>query len=178
MHMQYISPNKMGGASHPPLVTKPVLPILRIPQFPTSCLSITCPRRKVQEIPEEEVVLRGRVHDLLLKANENNERLTASAASTCLRNAGLGLRFVQVPAIMSTVEEGPDGLLAAHEVANAVAGVMCALKQLHTRQHESAEHETVISFKASRQAEGFAQVTGINADDFKVRVLGSAQSLS
>lgn len=114
--------------------------------------------------------MRDRVHALLLKAHgRNNGRLTSSAASECLLNAGLGLRFVQVHAVMSVVEEGEDGLMEAMEVANAVAGVMCALKQLHTRQHANKDDETVNVFKTSRQTEGLAKVAGLDADEFKVR---------
>lgn len=109
---------------------------------------------------------------LLLKANGNNGRLTSSAASEYLLNAGLGLRFVQVHAAMSVVEEGEDGLMEATEITNAVAGVMCALKQLHTRQYENKDDETVNVFKTSRQIEGLAKVAGLDADEFKVRERG------
>lgn len=124
---------------------------------------------QVQQVPEEEVTLREHVHGLLLKANGNNKHLVSSAASDCLLNAGLGLRFVQVPAIMSAVEEGVDGMVAAEEVASAVAGVMCALKQLDTRQRESPEDETVSKFKAARQVMCLVKIGGFDADEFKVR---------
>lgn len=109
------------------------------------------------------------VYDLLLEGGGNNKRLAPSAASECLLHAGLGLRFVQVPAIMSAVEEGEDGLVAAKEVSNAVAGVMCALKELDNRQRESPEDETVHEFKASRHTEGFAKAAGLDAEEFEVK---------
>lgn len=123
---------------------------------------------QVQEVPEEEMAISKRVHGILLKANGNRERMRPSTASECLTHAGLGLRFVQVPAIISAVEDGEDGLFAAEEVANAVAGVMCALKQLHARQHANDSDEKVEVFKTSRKAEGLAKVSGLNADEFKV----------
>ncbi|CAN0314494.1 unnamed protein product [Ectocarpus sp. 12 AP-2014] len=126
---------------------------------------------KVQEIPEEEMALRERVYSILVEANGGDEHMTSLGASECLYNAGLGLRYVQVPAIMSTVTVSEDGVVAAKEVADAVAGVMCALKQLESRQHESAEDECVTEFRASRQAEGLAKVAGLNADEF-TRKLG------
>lgn len=70
---------------------------------------------------------------------------------------------------MSAVTVSEDGVVAAKEVADAVAGVMCALKQLENRQHESAEDECVTEFRASRQSEGLAKVAGLNADEFTVR---------
>lgn len=70
---------------------------------------------------------------------------------------------------MSAVTVSEDGVVAAKEVADAVAGVMCALKQLESRQYESAEDECVTEFRASRQAEGLAKVAGLNADEFTVR---------
>lgn len=127
-----------------------------------------CRRQQVQEIPEEEVTLSELVYDLLLKGGGNSKRLAPSAASECLLHARLGLRFVQVPAIMSAVEEGEDGLVAAKEVADAVAGVMCALKELDNRQRESPEDETVHEFKASRHTEGFAKAAGLDAEEFEV----------
>lgn len=75
----------------------------------------------------------------------------------------------QVSAIMSAVTVGEDGIVAVKEVADAVAGVMCALKQLETRQHLSSEDAGVNEFKASRQAEGRATVAGMDADGFKVK---------
>lgn len=128
--------------------------------------------RQVQEIPEEESALIERVRKILLEANGQNERLTSSAASECLANAGLGLRFVQVPAIMSAVEEGEDGLVEVEEVANAVAGIMCALNQMHSWQQEGSGNQTVTDFKVTRQAEGIATVAGLDADGFKVRSRG------
>ena len=115
------------------------------------------------------MVLSERVHDLLLKANGNKIRLSAAAASECLLNAGLGLRFVQVPAMMSTVAEGEDGLVHSRDVASAAAGIMCALKKIHARQLVSADDETVQAFKTSRQAEGLVRVSGLDADQFKVK---------
>ncbi len=53
-------------------------------------------RTQVQEIPDEETALRERVHGILLTSNGGNERMTPSAASEILYNAGLGLRYVQV----------------------------------------------------------------------------------
>lgn len=69
---------------------------------------------------------------------------------------------------MSEVEEDKDGVVAAQEVANAVAGVMCALEQLHIRQHAPEEDETVTVFKAAREMEGSSKVAGLNADEFTV----------
>lgn len=123
---------------------------------------------QVQEIPEEEMVLSERIRDLLLKANGNEERLPAAVASECLLNAGLGLRFVQVPAMMSAIDEGEDGLVDSREVANAAAGIMCALKKIHARQLASAEDVTVKDFKASRRPEGLARVSGLDVDEFEV----------
>ena len=54
---------------------------------------------QVQEIPEEETVLRQRVHGILLESNGGNERMTPSGASETLYNAGLGLRYVQVSGV-------------------------------------------------------------------------------
>ncbi|CAM9894252.1 unnamed protein product, partial [Hapterophycus canaliculatus] len=119
---------------------------------------------KVQEVPEEEMALRERVHGILLNANGSNDGMTSSAASDYLYGAGLGLRYVS--AIMSAVTVGDDGIVAAKEVADAVAGVMCALKQLERRQYLSAEDASVSEFKASRQAEGRAKVAGMDADEF------------
>lgn len=123
---------------------------------------------QVQEIPEEEIVLSERIRNLLLNANGNEERLPAAVASECLLNAGLGLRFVQVPAMMSSVDEDEDGLVDSKEVANAAAGIMYALKQIHARQLVSAEDETVKDFKTSRRPEGLARVAGLDVDEFEV----------
>lgn len=49
----------------------------------------------MQQVPEEEVALRERVHGILLEASSGGERMTSSAASECLYGAGLGLRYVQ-----------------------------------------------------------------------------------
>lgn len=70
---------------------------------------------------------------------------------------------------MSAVTVGEDGIVAAKEVADAVAGVMCALNQLESRQYQSAEDASVNEFRATRQAEGLAKVAGLDADEFKVR---------
>lgn len=66
------------------------------------------------------------------------------------------------------MQEGEDGLMATEEVANAVAGVMCALKQLHMRQNASIEDETVIEFRTARKTENLAKVAGLTADEFTV----------
>lgn len=71
---------------------------------------------------------------------------------------------------MSAVTTGEDGIVAANDVADAVAGVMCALKQLESRQIHSAEDASVNDFKNSRQAEGLAKVADLDAVEFKVRV--------
>lgn len=42
------------------------------------------------------MILRERVHGILLAASVGQERITASKVSECLYNAGLGLRYVQV----------------------------------------------------------------------------------
>ncbi|CAM9731190.1 unnamed protein product [Scytosiphon promiscuus] len=123
---------------------------------------------KVQEVPEEEMALRERVHGILLQVDGGGEGMTPSAASECLYDAGLGLRYVS--AIMSAVTAREDGMVAVKEVADAVAGVMCALKQLERRQHQSAEDATVSEFKASRRGEGRAKVAGMDADDFKAKL--------
>lgn len=70
---------------------------------------------------------------------------------------------------MSAVTVGEDGIVAAKEVADAVAGVMCALNQLESRQYQSAEDASVNEFRATRRAEGLAKVAGLGADEFKVR---------
>lgn len=70
---------------------------------------------------------------------------------------------------MSAVSVGEDGIVAAKEVADAVAGVMCALNQLESRQYQSAEDASVNEFRTTRQAEGLAKVAGLDADEFKVR---------
>lgn len=114
------------------------------------------------------MVLATRVQSLLMKATRNKDRLTSSAASECLINAGLGLRFVQVPAIMSTIEEGEDGLMSVDEVANAVAGVMSALEKLHAQQHTSKNDEIVTKFKESRQIQLLTSVAGFDENEFKV----------
>ena len=75
---------------------------------------------------------------------------------------------------MSAVTVSADGIVMAKEVADAVAGVMCALKQLESRQHQSAEDASVNEFRASRQAEGLATVAGMTADEFKVRATAAA----
>eukprot|EP00752_Nemacystus_decipiens_P005237 g4753.t1 len=125
---------------------------------------------KVQEVPEEEVALSERVYDILLAANGGEERMVASDASDCLYRAGLGLRYVQVPAIMSAVTVGEDGIVAANEVADAVAGVMCALNHLQSRQHHSEGDASVNRFRATRQAEGLAKVAGLDSEEFKIKL--------
>lgn len=114
------------------------------------------------------MVLSERIRNLLLKANGDEERLPAAVASECLLNAGLGLRFVQVPAMMSAVDEGEDGLVDSKEVANAAAGIMHALKKIHARQVVSAEDITVKDFKTSRRPEGLDKVSGLDVDEFEV----------
>lgn len=76
---------------------------------------------------------------------------------------------------MSAVTVSEDGIVAAKEVAEAVAGIMCALKQLESRQHQSMEDASVNEFRASRQAEGLAKVAGLNAEEFKVRAAGGGR---
>lgn len=56
----------------------------------------------MQEIPEEESDLSHTVHALLLKASNGRETLTAPTASECLKQAGLGLRFVQASGVRDT----------------------------------------------------------------------------
>lgn len=73
---------------------------------------------------------------------------------------------------MSAVTVGEDGVVAATEVADAVAGVVCALNHLESRQCQSAEDASVNEFRATRQAEGLAKVAGLGADEFKVRSAG------
>ncbi len=73
---------------------------------------------------------------------------------------------------MSAVTVSEDGIVAAKEVADAVAGIMCALKQLESRQYQSVEDASVSEFRASRQAEGLAKVAGLNAEEFQVRAAG------
>lgn len=70
---------------------------------------------------------------------------------------------------MSAVAIGDDGIVAAKEVAEAVAGVVCALSHLESRQNLCGEDASVTEFRATRQAEGLAQVAGLGADEFKVR---------
>lgn len=82
--------------------------------------------------------------------------------------SGAAARATQVPAIMSAVTVGKDGNVAAKEVADAVAGVMCALNQLECRQNQSSKDASVNNFRATRQAEGLAKVAGLDADEFKV----------
>ena len=83
--------------------------------------------------------------------------------------SGAAGRATKVPAIMSAVTVGEDGIVAAKEVADAVAGVMCALNRLESRQYHSAEDASVNEFRATRQAEGLAKVAGLDAEEFKVR---------
>lgn len=97
---------------------------------------------------------------------------TACTPSNLTPLSGTAAPTTQVPAIMSAVTVGKDGVVAAKEVADAVAGVMCALNQLESRQYQSAEDASVNEFRATRQAEGLAKVAGLNADEFKVRPRG------
>ncbi|CAM9106027.1 unnamed protein product [Pylaiella littoralis] len=125
---------------------------------------------KVQEVPKAEIALRERVHGILLEANGGDSHMTSSEASDFLYKAGLGLRYVQVLAIMSAVTAGEDRIVEANDVADAVAGVMCALKQLESRQAYSKEDTSVNEFRNSRQAEGLAKVAGLDVNEFKSKL--------
>lgn len=69
---------------------------------------------------------------------------------------------------MSEVEEDEDGLVRIEEVANTVAGVACALKQLHTRQHTMEGEKTLTVFKAARETKDLAKMAGLDTDQFNV----------
>lgn len=68
----------------------------------------------MQEIPEEESELSDKVHKLLLEANGGGETLTAAAASEYLKEAGLGLRFVQASRFATAMWRLPGQVKNTH----------------------------------------------------------------
>ncbi|CAM9177686.1 unnamed protein product, partial [Discosporangium mesarthrocarpum] len=106
-------------------------------EFMPICLSMIVEvlSDKMQEVPQEEQAMAHHIAKLLTEAKQRcGGRLTAGDASDCLNRADLGLRFVQVCAIMSEVEESAEGEVEVESVATAAAGMTMALNSLHLSQ--------------------------------------------
>lgn len=77
---------------------------------------------------------------------------------------------------MSEVEEDENGLVKVQEVASTVAGILCALKQLHTSQHTiDGGKQSATVFKAARKTEDLAKVAGLEMEQFTVSNIGDPQ---
>ncbi|CAM9230470.1 unnamed protein product [Choristocarpus tenellus] len=129
---------------------------------------------KIQEVPQEEKALIKHITTLLNTASQGtSERLTHMAASECLNRADLGLRFVQVHAIMCEVHMTADGFVNVQDVAETAAGVITALRTLHKGQKASMDCATTDFYKSAYKKEDFSRVAGLAEQEFNDKLTTS-----